>query len=286
MEKNYNTKMASLKATVADIRKLNAKQLDAEKIKLQGKDIKEVWGFQDPEDFKKLCKRVNMDELENEYYELLNDEGEIMYFNIPNDEMGLDFSNRLGIKRLIIKQDIKYGIYLQGCKNIEYLEIYTSSPEIDWRDDDPFGTGCPYLINNVSKLKTFKGDISKSTNSNFWHFFLGCPDLEEFSAKLPTFVSGDLDYMFITCNLNSDSIKHILNSISDGSGTIGITMNETAVNEFNNITGNTEEIPLCDKNYMDSLDFEGILSISYKNWTIFPSINVYSSENIMEEIYS
>ena len=47
MAKNFNTRTASLKATIADIRNLDVKQLDAENIKLQGKDIKEVWGFQE-----------------------------------------------------------------------------------------------------------------------------------------------------------------------------------------------------------------------------------------------
>ena len=41
MSKNYNTRTASLKATIADIRNLDAKQIDAENIKLKGKNILE-----------------------------------------------------------------------------------------------------------------------------------------------------------------------------------------------------------------------------------------------------
>lgn len=281
MEKNYNTKMASLKATVADVRKLNAKQLDAENIKLQGQDIKEVWGFQDPEDFKKLCKRVNMDELENESYQLYNDEGELIYFNLGEHVTSLDLSCQTGIKRLVVEEEKNIsGLYIEGCRNIEYLEIYIPEASIFCIFDHNGYEGAPYLMGspNHSKLKTFKGDISGL--SDIYFMCLGCVDLEEFSAKLPSELDTAM-FAFLLCNLNSESVKHILNSLPENTESIHITMNESAVAEFNNITGNTEEIPLCDANYAnDAWSSYELFSIQYKNCTIYPSINVYTSENI------
>ena len=281
MAKNYNTRTASLKATIADILSLDAKKIDAEKIKLQGKDIKEIWGFQDPEDFKKLCKRVNMDELENEYYELYNDEGELIYFNLGEDHSYLDLSCRTGIKRLIIKEEKNIDdLYINGCKNIEYLEIYIPKAPYFYVWDNNTYESMPYFLasTNNSKLKTFKGDISGV--SDIQMMCAGCIDLEEFSAKLSSELSSAMG-AFLLCNLNSESVKHILNSLPENTDIIHITMNESAVAEFNNITGNTEEIPLCDIEYADGAWFnDELFSIQYKNCTVYPSINVYNSENI------
>lgn len=284
MSKNYNTKTASLKATIADIRNLDAKQIDAEKIKLQGKDIKEIWGFQDPEDFKKLCKRVNMDELENKRYQLYNDEGELVYFNLEEDNSFLDLTLRTGIKRLIIKEENIDEVYIDGCKNIEYLEIYIPKASFFHVWDHNLYEGVPYLLvsDNYSKLKTLKGDISGIPDMLL--MCVGCIDLEEFSAKLPS-ESGTAMGAFLSCNLNSESVKHILNSLPEGTDVIHITMNESAVAEFNNITGNSEEIPLCDGDYITNIFYDdSILSINYKDCIIYPSINVYTSENINDSI--
>ena len=281
MAKNYNTRTASLRATIADILSLNAKQIDAEKIKLQGKDIKEVWGFQDPEDFKKLCKRVNMDELENECYQLYNDEGELLYFNLEENVTGLDLSCQAGIKRLIIEEEKRISnLNIEGCRNLEYLEIYIPEASYFMIYDHNTYEGAPYLMGspNYSKLKTFKGDISGVSDMMF--MCVGCIDLEEFSAKLPSEL-GTAMFAFLLCNLNSESVKHILNSLPENTESIHITMNESAVAEFNNITGNTEEIPLCDANYANDIwTGNEFFSIQYKNCIVYPSINVYTSENV------
>ena len=281
MSKNYNTKTASLKATIADIRNLDAKQIDAENINLQGKDIKEIWGFQDPEDFKKLCKRVNMDELENKKYQLYNDEGELIYFNLGEGITYLDLSCRTGIKRLIIKEEKNIDdLWINGCKNIEYLEIYIPNASFFQVWDYNTYESMPYIIGstNYSKLKTFKGDISGV--SAMFLMCVGCIDLEEFSAKLPSEL-GTAAGAFLLCNLNSESVKHILNSLPEGTDVIHITMNESAVAEFNNITGNTEEIPLCDIDYVNEALFnDELFGIQYKNCIVYPSINIYNSENI------
>lgn len=285
MAKNYNTKTASLKATIADIRGLNAKQIDAEKIKLQGKDIKEVWGFQDPEDFKKLCKRVNIDELENERYQLYNDEGELIYFNLGEDATSLDLFCQTGIKRLIIEEEKNIDdLWINGCKNIEYLEIYIPKASYFHVWDHDFYNSAPYILgtNNYSKLKTFKGDISGISDMQI--MCIGCIDLEEFSAKLPSESVAAMG-AFLLCNLNTESVKYILNSLPENTDCIHITMNESAVAEFNNITGNAEEIPLCDVDYLDkAFSSSEVLGIQYKNYIIYPSINVYTSENINDFI--
>jgi hypothetical protein len=47
MAEKYTTQTASLKATTADIRMVNAKNLDAQKIRLNGQDIEELLGSGD-----------------------------------------------------------------------------------------------------------------------------------------------------------------------------------------------------------------------------------------------
>ena len=280
MAKNYNTRTASLKATIADILSLDAKQIDAEKIKLQGKDIKEICGFQDPEDFKKLCKRVNMDEMENEYYELLNDEGEIMYLNIPEGN-NLEFTNRFGIKNFSLKNDTVNSLIFSGCDNLETIEVYIPNCGYFtiWGIDDTGYSPSPYFFSGtISKIKSISGDLSGCDDMTLFSMCL--IDLSEFKAKVPeTFDPG---LSFFMSNLDSNSITHILNSLSEGDGTIYITMNEASVSTFNAITGNTNEIPMCDVDYIlsfiDSPDT--LFSLIYKGCTIYPSINVYTSENI------
>ena len=48
MAKNYTTKTAALKATLADVNKASVKKLDAENIKLNGQNIEELWGLNLP----------------------------------------------------------------------------------------------------------------------------------------------------------------------------------------------------------------------------------------------
>lgn len=43
MAKNYTTKTSSLKATIADIRKLNVMKIDTGQIQLDGTDIKKLF---------------------------------------------------------------------------------------------------------------------------------------------------------------------------------------------------------------------------------------------------
>lgn len=78
-DKKYTTTTAHLKATVIDTRRINGKQIDVEKIKLKGENIEDLWGFQNPEDFKKLCTRCELPE--DKPWSLWTDEGNLVYFN-------------------------------------------------------------------------------------------------------------------------------------------------------------------------------------------------------------
>ena len=269
MSKNYNTRTASLQATVADIRGLNAKQIDAEKIKLQGKDIKEVWGFQDPEDFKKLCKRVNMDELENEYYELYNDEGELIYFSEATST--LDLTSHQSIKKLKFENNNITEINISGCFNIENIDICV--PNCEYFLHGNYNRYESFPDFGVFKLESFEGDISGLSDLTF--LFFGHTLLTHFSAKLPPMTdSTNCFAAFYGCNLDSDSVSYILSSLQEYStqpgeysNTLVMTINESAVETFNSITGNSDEIP-----FVDITMNEGI-TIGYKGWDIMVTIN-------------
>ena len=82
MSEIYTTNTASLKATLGNICKLNAKTIDAKKIRINGEDIEDKLGFQNPEDLKKLCKRMELPEGSN--FILYTDNGTPVYISFAD----------------------------------------------------------------------------------------------------------------------------------------------------------------------------------------------------------
>ena len=81
MSENFNINTATLKATIADIRKLNAKIVDAKKIKLNGENLEDKFGFKQ-EDYPKLISRVALPEDAN--YILWTDSGNPVYISFAD----------------------------------------------------------------------------------------------------------------------------------------------------------------------------------------------------------
>lgn len=77
MAKNYTTKTASLKATMADMNKANVKKLDADKIKIKGQNIEELWGLNLPQDYAKFITRCELPE--DVSWRILDDNGKTLY---------------------------------------------------------------------------------------------------------------------------------------------------------------------------------------------------------------
>jgi hypothetical protein len=71
----------NLSSTYADIRKLNAKIVDAKKIKLNGENLEDKFGFKQ-EDYPKLISRVDLPEDSN--YILWTDSGNPVYISFAD----------------------------------------------------------------------------------------------------------------------------------------------------------------------------------------------------------
>lgn len=82
MANDYTTKTASIMATVGNIRKLKTRVFDAQEIKLNGQDIQELWGFQNPEDFNELVKRYNLPT--DEDYIIWTDSGNVAHMSFAD----------------------------------------------------------------------------------------------------------------------------------------------------------------------------------------------------------
>lgn len=153
MAKNFNIKTASLKATVGDIRKLDARVIDSQEIKLGGINIEELWGFQDPEDFKKLIKRYTL--TENDDYILWTDMGAPVY---------MSFADKLVNGTELFKG--KTGIYTFNI-DMPKLENATS------------------MFSGCVNLASFDSDLSKLTNgtSMFGSSTTNCTRLDLISVQ-------------------------------------------------------------------------------------------------------
>jgi hypothetical protein len=77
MSRIYTTKTSSLKATIADVR-----NLDAKKLMLNGKNIEELWGLNLPRDYPKLVTRIKIPE--DSDYALCDDKGRVVYISFAD----------------------------------------------------------------------------------------------------------------------------------------------------------------------------------------------------------
>ena len=195
-----STKTASLKATIADVR-----NLDAEKIKIKGQNISDLWGLKFPEDYPKLVTRCQLPEDEN--WSLWDDNGNLVYIN---------FSDKI----------------INGTNIFQYCDkLTTFSSDLSSLID---GTNMFY---NCSNLTSFTSDLSSLSNGIM--MFIGCPKLTSFTSDLSSLTNGN--GMFDNCKLDSNSIENILTTIptTTTTKTLSIGIQESATSKFAEITGLT-----------------------------------------------
>ena len=131
MASQYTTKTASLRATKADIKKLDAKQM-----MLNGENITELWGLNLPKDYKKLVTRCELPDDKN--WMLLNDNGDLVYFNFSEKiKNGSGMFKNAGLENFVYKlSSLTNGNEMfSGCSlNAESVDaILDSIPTNDTR---------------------------------------------------------------------------------------------------------------------------------------------------------
>ena len=215
MSEIYTTNTASLKATIADIRKLNTKVIDVNKLNVNGQDIKEL--IEDN-------KIVILDERGT----LANDELDIWNSSVITDEDG----NVIVGARVKPKEhtfnDITSAQYntLGAAFKVINNEVFTwdESHTMFWQTD-----GLTDATNSVfSKrmgISVFESDLSSLTNGNA--MFNNCNDLTSFKSDLSSLTKGSR--MFGNCT-NLTNFNIVLSSLTDGSS---MFINCRALTKFN-----------------------------------------------------
>ena len=192
MAKNYNTRTASLKATLADIRNLDAKQ-----IKLKDKNILDY------------IKEAEFDSYDTRDPQLKNDE-----LDIWNTEISLSDNGHIEVKPHV--HGIKYymGYIYEGVAESQVDTLKTAVKVIDnevlgaddahlmyWQSDGLTSSTCMFY--QCENLTSFSSDLSNLTEGVA--MFEGCYNLTSFSSDLSNLTEGDS--MFFECsNLTSLSI--------------------------------------------------------------------------------
>ena len=190
MANNYTTKTAALKATKADINKL-----DAKKMLLNGKNILEY------------IKDSEFNSYDTRDPQLKNDE-----LDIWNTAISLSEEGHIEVKPKEHSFDdgISDGMASNGG---DYLTLRVAVKVIDnevlgvndehkmyWQTDGL--TKGKYMFTDCNNLTTFSSDLSNLTNGG--SMFRYCENLETFSSDLPSLTHSD--YMFFSCsNLTSFS---------------------------------------------------------------------------------
>ena len=302
---NYTTKTAALKATSIDARFMSSKSIDADKIKIKGKDITEMMGLNLPEDYAKLVTRCELPE--NEFWTIMDDNGNVLYLNeavltngnslfagtLTNKSFDIDMRNLTDGTKMFqrcyhlesFKSDLKSltvgGNMFHGCTELTKVEInlplltngngmFASTNLTSFNSDLSSLTDGTNMFWYCEKLESFNSDLSSLTDGT--NMFFGCYKLTSFDSDLSSLTDG-ID-MFTCCKLDADSVEKILTTIpthTDGqTHELAIcVLDADAVSKFNEITGNTNDIPEINR------PCESGLLVNYKGWTLSVGIGTY-----------
>ena len=231
MAKIYTTKTPSLKATLADFRILDAKEL-----RMNGENIKDLWGFSNETDYPKLMKRYTLPQ--DEPYILWSDKGSPLFISFA-EELA-DGSEMFSYHSSIGGFDISLPNLTDGtrmfalCDNLTFVHAdfpkLTNASEMfynclkleEFKGDLSSLEMAHTMFQNCYSMKKFEGDTSKLGGAS--NMFNGCP-LEVFKGNLR--ILQVADNMFKGCKLNKESVLHILSELRSAStwgGTLKMTL--------------------------------------------------------------
>lgn len=240
MSKIYTTKTPSLKATFADVRILDAKEM-----KMNGENITDLWGFQDHDDFKKLMKRYTLPE--DKPFILWSDKGDVVYMSFSKeitDGSSMFYSHSSLGGWTIDLPELTNGYRMFSlCDNLTFV-----------RADFSKLTNVVDMFYNCLKLEEFKGDLSALTDGQ--NMFQNCYSMKRFEANVSKLggavnmfngcplevFKGDLrnlqvaDNMFKGAKLNKESVLSIVDDLKNSklsgiSGNITLGIDKTLQND-------------------------------------------------------
>lgn len=188
----YTTKTASLKATKADIGKLNTNKLNSSEIRLRGQNIEELLKLSP----KELVFRCELPE--DKPWSLWTDDGNLLYFNKSEEIVN---GNALFLNHAIDSFDFDLSSLTNGNQmfhNCAQLTTFSS--------DLPSLTNGYYMFFGCENLTSFSSDLSSLENGGA--MFSWCRKLTTFDSDLSSLTNGSS--MFHKTCLDFTSIKHII----------------------------------------------------------------------------
>ena len=213
MSRNYTTKTPSLKTHVANIRKLEVKDLI-----VGGANINNLTGLKIPDDLPKLVTRCELPE--DKPWALWTDNGNLVYFNqrekIVNGK-GMfknNLINSVGFDFLNLNNG--YDMF-RNCRKLKYIN--SNMPSLT----NGYG-----MFNYCPNLTSFTGDLSSLTDGTL--MFFKCKNLEHFSGDLSSLTNGN--NMFAECRLDKESVLGIIKCIKE---------KNTSPSDVNIVIGMSEE---------------------------------------------
>ena len=212
--KNYTTKTASLRATNADVRKL-----DVKKINLKGKNILEYIEDAIPtiKHSQDTRETVTENDLWGQYIETKSDGTIIVHDDLVTNPNGSKTWNSSitkveDNKAYIGEAGDSFFANIQTEKIKDGNNMFTYCPQLTTFTSDLSSLTNGYgMFNSCSSLTTFTSDLSSLTNGS--GMFGSCTNLTSFNNDLPSLTEGR--YMFADCS-NLTSFSADLSSLTSG----------------------------------------------------------------------
>ena len=259
---NYTTKTAALRATKADINKLDAKRM-----LLNGKNIEELWGLNLPDDYKKFITRCELPEDEN--WAIWDDNGNLLYMNFSDKIINGSYMfygcSNLSLFSYDLSSLTVAERMFQKCSNLSSFTsdlssltngnnmFSTCSNLTTFTSDLSSLTSGTYMFYSCTNLSSFESDLSSLTVAE--RMFQFCSNLSSFESDLSSLTEGT--YMFSGCS-NLTTFTSDLTSLSDGSGMFSTCSNLSSFeSDLSSLTNGNNMFSGC---ILDSNSIENILT--------------------------
>jgi hypothetical protein len=192
MATNFITNTASLKTTIADVRKLDAKKINTQTIFLGGENIRDIIDNATPtiKHSQDTRETVSENDLWGQYIET-NSDGTII---IHDDEVTNPNGSNAWNKNITKVENDKAYVGDTMWANIKTEKIENGN----------------YMFNECSSLKDFNSDLSSLKNGKNMFY---STDIAEWNTNLPSLIDGSS--MFFCCS-NLTSFSSNLSSLTNG----------------------------------------------------------------------
>ena len=232
---NFITNTASLKTTVADIRKLDAKKINAQTIFLDGENIRDIINNATPtvKHSQDTRETVTENDLWGQWVETTDDGTIIVHDDWLTNPNASDYDpwDRSITK---VEDNKAYTGNIDDNGNISNLEFYANVQTNKIKDGDTFFYFC-------TKLTTFSSDLSNLTDGH--DMFTYCDNLTSFSSNLSNLTDGY--QMFYDCS-NLTSVTADLPSLTNGNFMFYYTKISQFTSDLPSLTNGENMFTMCE----------------------------------------